>query len=211
MTHLNIEEGDRSRSKEPKVGSADWVWENSPETNQCPPILVCHGIVIPGKKKYWKVQNWILKINAIFLVDISILFSWRDGCYISNWKMREVHTQATLPQQYQCWEEKEVRIQATLPVWHQMFQINSMSPGGKGGSEAVAQPKRVGFFYSCVSLTAHWITYNCSYTLQKAGRESCKDLVPWDKERREGVKSCIITENRKRGNSRVLRCSLLTL
>lgn len=25
MTHLNIEEGDRSRSKEPKVGSADWV------------------------------------------------------------------------------------------------------------------------------------------------------------------------------------------
>lgn len=60
--------------------------------------------------------------------------------------MREVHTQATLPQQYQCWEEKEVRIQATLPVWHQMFQINSMSPGGKGGSEAVAQPKRVGFF-----------------------------------------------------------------
>lgn len=84
-----------------------------------------------------------------------------------------------------------------------MFQINSMSPGGKGGSEAGAQPNRVGFLQLC--LTAHWITYNCSYTLQKAGRESCKDLGPQGKERRETVKSRIITENRKRGHRRAPR------
>lgn len=50
MTQLNVGKGDRSRSRGPKVGSADWVWEGTQSTNQCLPILVCHGIVIPEKK-----------------------------------------------------------------------------------------------------------------------------------------------------------------
>lgn len=56
MTQLNVGEGDRSRSRGPKVGSADWVWEGTQSTNQCLPILVCHGIVIPEKKSSEKYR-----------------------------------------------------------------------------------------------------------------------------------------------------------
>lgn len=85
-----------------------------------------------------------------------------------------------------------------------MFQINSMSPGDKGGSEAGAQPNRVGLLQLCKS---HCPLDNIQLFLysSKAGRESCKDLVPQGKERREAVKSFIITESRKRGNKRAAR------
>lgn len=47
--------------------------------------------------------------------------------------MRDVHTQATLPQQYQSWEEKEVRIQATLPVGTRCSKLTPCHQGVKVG------------------------------------------------------------------------------